>query len=172
MACAKASTPVAAAIFWGRFLIISGSSRTLSAIIASLTMPTFSSCSGTATIALGVASLPVPAVVGIISVGQHFLRGRALPAGRARSSCRPKHTGQLGGIHHAAAAHGQNHIRALGPAGIHQLLDLAVARLRRQVIQHTECRLRLLKLLQHGVQQAGAADPLVCKDSRFFTDAA
>ena len=36
MACAKASTPVAAEIFRGRFLIISGSSRTLSAIIASL----------------------------------------------------------------------------------------------------------------------------------------
>ena len=82
MACAKASTPVAAAIFRGRFLIISGSSRTLSAIIASLTMPTFSSCSGTATIALGVASLPVPAVVGIISVGQHFF---ARPGASSRS---------------------------------------------------------------------------------------
>ena len=136
-------------------------------------MPTFSSCSGTATIALGVASLPVPAVVGIISVGQHFFcaAGRFQQVVHGRAAVQ-KHTGQLGGIHHAAAAHGQNHIRALGPAGIHQLLDLAVARLRRQVIQHTECRLRLLKLLQHGVQQAGAADPLVCKDSRFFTDAA
>ena len=37
------------------------------------TMPTFSCFSGTATMALGVASEPVPAVVGIIRVLMHFL---------------------------------------------------------------------------------------------------
>ena len=38
----------------------------------SLTMPTFSSFSGTATMALGVTSAPVPAVVGISTMGTHF----------------------------------------------------------------------------------------------------
>ena len=38
----------------------------------SLTMPTFSSFSGTATMALGVTSAPVPAVVGMSTMGTHF----------------------------------------------------------------------------------------------------
>ena len=38
----------------------------------SFTMPTFSSRSGTATMALGVTSAPVPAVVGISTIGTHF----------------------------------------------------------------------------------------------------
>ena len=48
-------------------------------------MPTFSCFSGTATMALGVASDPVPAVVGIIRVFMHF---RARP-GSSSSSLTP-----------------------------------------------------------------------------------
>ena len=38
----------------------------------SLTIPTFNSFSGTATIAFGVTSAPVPAVVGTRIIGTHF----------------------------------------------------------------------------------------------------
>ena len=41
--------------------------------MVSWTMPTFSSFSGTATMALGVTSEPVPAVVGMRIMGTHFL---------------------------------------------------------------------------------------------------
>ena len=50
--------------------------------MASQTMPTFTSFSGTATMALGVASAPVPAVVGIITVGM-TLRPRDGSSSRA-----------------------------------------------------------------------------------------
>ena len=51
----------------------------------SLTMPTFSSRSGTATMALGVTSAPVPAVVGMRMIGTHFF---AMP-GLSSSSLTP-----------------------------------------------------------------------------------
>ena len=57
----------------GRRRIISASRITASAIIFGFTMPTLSCCSGTATMLLGVASAPVPAVVGIITVNTFFL---------------------------------------------------------------------------------------------------
>ena len=73
MAWASASTLVAAAIFRGSFLIMTASRMTKSAIISEFTIPTFSCFSGTATMALGVASDPVPAVVGIMRDLMHFL---------------------------------------------------------------------------------------------------
>ena len=51
----------------------------------SLTMPIFSSFSGTPTMALGVTSAPVPAVVGISTMGTHFF---AMP-GLSSSSLTP-----------------------------------------------------------------------------------
>ena len=82
MAWHSASTPVEAAMAGGRRRIISPSRMTASGIMASQTMPTFNSFSGTATMALGVASAPVPAVVGIITVGM-TLRPRDGSSSRA-----------------------------------------------------------------------------------------
>jgi hypothetical protein len=70
MSWAKASIPVALVTAGGRLRVLRGSRITLSGISLSFTMPILSSCSGTSTMALGVASEPVPAVVGTISMGR------------------------------------------------------------------------------------------------------
>ena len=69
MAWHSASIPVEAVIAGGRPRVIFGSRMTQSGISFGLTMPTLSSSSGTRTMLFGVVSEPVPAVVGIISVG-------------------------------------------------------------------------------------------------------
>src|SRR5690625_1794611 len=67
--CVKASIPVEPVILAGKLKVIIGSSITKSGKKNLLTTPSFNSSSGIVTIALGVTSDPVPAVVGINTIG-------------------------------------------------------------------------------------------------------
>ena len=84
MAWHNASMPVDAVIAGGRPSVICGSRITQSGISFGLTMPTLSSSSGTRMMLFGVASEPVPAVVGTMTVGMPR-RGIGALLSRSRS---------------------------------------------------------------------------------------
>ena len=107
----------------------------------SLTMPTFSSFSGTATMALGVTSAPVPAVVGMRMMGTHFLaRPGSSSSFLDAVLVGDQHAGQLGRVHDAAAAAGHDHVGAADLELIDDLLHGHVAGLRGQIVQDVVLR--------------------------------
>ena len=81
---------------------------------------------------------------------------------------RHQYAGQLGSVHHAAAAAGHNQVCTGRFELVHQFLHGHVARLRRQVIQHIVfCTCRLDCIFRQG-KQSGAFNSLIREHCHFF----
>ena len=79
-----------------------------------------------------------------------------------------KNTCQLGGIHHASASAGYDHIRSAFLKSIYQFLDSHITWLCRQIIQHIVIGSRRLYRLFRQSKQAGGFNSLIGKHGYFL----